>query len=148
MGYLLADRGAAHRLAHHFVQRTRSDIEHDWEGEHCFPRREPTDVTYRLSKGYQDLFTKTYDFCSEIVKTGQALSQRHQRVRYWAALALLRCVMSSPAAAAQALATRAKALATDEAEFDFRSFIFESAEDQTDDDQPTPAVESAESNPG
>ena len=23
-------------LAQHFVQRTRRDIEHDWEGEHCF----------------------------------------------------------------------------------------------------------------
>ena len=27
-------------LAKHFVQRTRRDIEHDWEGEHCFPERE------------------------------------------------------------------------------------------------------------
>ncbi|MCL4207493.1 MAG: DEAD/DEAH box helicase [Pirellulaceae bacterium] len=131
-------------LARHFVQRTRRDIEHDWEGEHCFPRRESSDETYRLSRTYQDLFSKTYDFCSELVRTGQNLSKRHQRVRYWGALALLRCVMSSPAAAVAALASRHDALHSDDDEPDFRSFVFESAEDQTDDDQPTPPVESAE----
>ena len=131
-------------LARHFVQRTRRDIETDWEGDHCFPRRESTDEIYRLSPAYQDLFIKTYDFCSEIVRAGQALDQRQQRVRYWGALALLRCVMSSPAAAVAALGTRHDALAGGEEELDFRSFIFESAEDRTDDEQPTPPVEAVE----
>lgn len=135
-------------LARHFVQRTRRDIEHDWEGEHCFPKREPADETYRLSRGYQDLFTKTYEFCSEIVKGGQSLNKRQQRVRYWGALALLRCVMSSPAAAVAALANRHDAIAADEDEPDFRSFVFESSEDRTDDEQPTPPVESAEATLG
>ncbi len=35
-------------LARHFVQRTRKDIEHGWEGERCFPAREPLDETYGL----------------------------------------------------------------------------------------------------
>jgi superfamily II DNA or RNA helicase len=132
-------------LARHFVQRTRRDIETDWEGEHCFPVRDPSDETYRLSRAYQDLFAKTYDFCSEIVQAGQTLDQRQQRVRYWGALALLRCVMSSPAAAAAALQTRHDALATaSDDEPDFRTFIFESTDDRTDDEQPTPPVESAE----
>lgn len=98
-------------LARHFVQRTRRDIENDWEGEHCFPRREATDETYRLSRPYRDLVTRTYDFCSEMVQSGQALARRQQRVRYWGALALLRCVMSSPAAAVAALEMRHDALA-------------------------------------
>jgi len=132
-------------LARHFVQRTRKDIEKDWEGEHCFPTRDLSDETYRLSKAYQDLFTKTYDFCSEMVRTGQALDKRRQRVRYWGALALLRCVMSSPAAAVAALETRHEALAETEDEPDFRESIFESSDDRTDDDQPTPPIESAES---
>lgn len=131
-------------LAKHFVQRTRRDIEHDWEGEHCFPRREPADEIYRLSRGYEELFNRTYEFCSEIVQAGQSLDRRRQRVRYWGALALLRCVMSSPAAAVAALASRHDAIVEDEAEPDFRSYIFESAEDRTDDEQPTPPVESAE----
>jgi superfamily II DNA or RNA helicase len=127
-------------LAQHFVQRTRRDIEHDWEGEHCFPKRESSDEIYHLSHAYQALFTKTYAFCSEIVRAGEYLDKRQQRVRYWGALALLRCVMSSPAAAVVALETRHDALASSEDEPEFRSLIFESAEDPTD-EQPTPPVE-------
>ncbi len=131
-------------LARHLVQRTRPDIVRDWEGEHCFPKRDPSDETYRLSTSYRDLFTKTYDFCSEMVRTGQTLDKRRQRVRYWGALALLRCVMSSPAAAIAALETRHDALAETEDEPDFRESIFESSDDRTDDSQPTPPLESAE----
>jgi superfamily II DNA or RNA helicase len=131
-------------LARHFVQRTRRDIEQGWEGGRCFPKRESADATYRLSGGYQDLFNGTHDFCSEIVRTGQGLDGRRRRTRYWGALALLRCVMSSPAAAAAALAARHDALATGEDEPDFRPLIFESSDDRTDDEQPAPAVETAE----
>jgi len=131
-------------LAQHFVQRTRRDIEQDWEGQHCFPKRESSDETYRLSRDYGDLFRKTYDFCAEIVKSGQAMNRRHQRVRFWGALALLRCVMSSPSAAVTALAKRHGSLSTDDEELDFRPFIFESADDRTDDAQPTPPLETAE----
>jgi superfamily II DNA or RNA helicase len=132
------------KLAKHFVQRTRRDIEKDWEGEHCFPTRDAADETYRLSKAYRELFLKTYDFCSEIVREGEVLDKRRRRVRYWGALALLRCVMSSPAAALAALRTRHDALTDADDEVDFRSFIFESSTEVTDDDQPTPPVESAE----
>lgn len=135
-------------LAKHFVQRTRRDIEHDWEGEHCFPERKSSDEVYRLSPAYQKLFAETYAFCSEIVRAGQALDNRHQRVRYWGALALLRCVMSSPAAAVAALESRHDAMAGGDEEPDFRSFVFESSEDRTDDDQPTPPVEAAEATLG
>lgn len=131
-------------LVHHFVQRTRRDIENDWEGEHCFPKRDPDDKTYRLSPAYLELFHKTYDFCSEMVRTGQTLGQRQQRVRYWGALALLRCVMSSPAAALAALATRHDNVSEADDEVDFRRFVFEATNEQTDDEQPTPPVESAE----
>ncbi|NMC21964.1 MAG: DEAD/DEAH box helicase, partial [Thermogutta sp.] len=131
-------------LARHFVQRTRRDIERDWEGDGCFPQRHSADETYGLSRGYRDLFRRTYDFCSEIVKTGQALNKRQQRVRYWGALALLRCVMSSPAAAVAALKTRHDAIVPEDEEPDFSAFVFESSEDRTDDEQPTPPVESAE----
>lgn len=137
-------------LARHFVQRTRKDIEHDWEGESCFPKRDPKDQTYRLSPAYRALFEKTYEFCAEIVRTGQHLEARKRRVRYWGALALLRCVMSSPAAALAALETRharageGEGEAAGEDEVDFRGFVFESDSDRTDDEQPTPPIEEAE----
>ncbi len=98
-------------LARHFVQRTRKDIEKDWEAEHCFPKRVPSDEHYRLSDAYGELFGDTYEFCTELVRTGQSLGKRQQRVRYWAALALLRCVMSSPAAAVAALAASRRCVA-------------------------------------
>ncbi|MBI2925884.1 MAG: DEAD/DEAH box helicase [Verrucomicrobia bacterium] len=131
-------------LARHFVQRTRKDIEKDWEAEHCFPKRVPSDEHYRLSDAYGNLFRQTYEFCTELVRTGQSLDKRQQRVRYWAALALLRCVMSSPAAAIAALDRRDGALPQTEEEPDFSQNIFESGNEQTDDSQPTPPVESAE----
>jgi hypothetical protein len=131
-------------LARHFVQRTRRDIEHDWEGDHCFPQRDPIDKSYRLSKKYLELFNKTFDFCSEMVRAGQTLGKRQQRVRYWGALALLRCVMSSPAAAVSALETRHDALPQSEDEPDFRELIYDSVDDRTDDDQPTVPVKLAE----
>jgi superfamily II DNA or RNA helicase len=131
-------------LARHFVQRTRKDIEKDWDAEHCFPKRVPSDEHYRLSDVYGNLFQQTYEFCTELVRTGQSLGKRQQRVRYWAALALLRCVMSSPAAAMAALDRRDGALPQTEDEMEFSQNIFESANDQTDDTQPTPPVELAE----
>jgi superfamily II DNA or RNA helicase len=144
------------QLARHFVQRTRNDIEKDWEAEHCFPRRDPSDEHYRLSEQYSDLFQRTYDFCTELVRTGQSLDKRKQRVCYWAALALLRCVMSSPGAAIAALDRRdvcsagfslseqPKGWTTNEDEIEFSANVFESSNEQTDDSQPTPPVESAE----
>lgn len=45
------------------------------------------------------------DFVREFV--AGADGERHRRVRYWSALALLRCVSSSPAAAAATLRNRA-----------------------------------------
>jgi superfamily II DNA or RNA helicase len=131
-------------LARHFVQRTRKDIEKDWEAEHCFPKRDPSDEHYRLSEQYAALFERTYDFCTELVRNGQTLENRQRRVRYWAALALLRCVMSSPAAAIAALDRREGTLPQSEDEVEFSGNIFESSNDQTDDSQPTPPVEAAE----
>jgi superfamily II DNA or RNA helicase len=135
-------------LARHFVQRTRRDIKEEWEGERCFPDRDPADETYRLSRDYRTLFAKTYEFCSQIVRSGEDLGKRHQRVRYWGALALLRCVMSSPAAAVAALEKRQAGLPVAEDEADFGPFVFESTEDQTDDGQPRPPIEAAEATLG
>ncbi len=97
-------------LAEHFVQRRRVDVQ-SWLGEDTpFPERNPVDVAYELHPEYQALAEDVYEFASEIVRTGETLSGFGRRVRYWTALALLRCVMSSPAAAEAALEGRAKRL--------------------------------------
>jgi len=131
-------------LARHFAQRTRKDIEHDWESEPCFPERETADDAYPLSDSYRRLFERTYAFCSEIVRTGEGLEERKRRVRYWGALALLRCVMSSPAAAIAALEARMRGTAESEEEAEYSSFVFESDLDRTDDETPTPPVEATQ----
>jgi len=131
-------------LARHFVQRTRKDVEQDWENEVCFPKRETADEAYPLSESYRHLFDRTYAFCSEIVRTGERLEERKRRVRYWGALALLRCVMSSPAAALAALRERMRGTGESEEGLEYSSFVFESDIDRTDDETPNPPVEAAE----
>ena len=92
-------------LARHFVQRTRGDVLAAWPGEVRFPKRDPIEDTYKLTGEHQKLFADVLDFTRETVQDPK-LSQPRQRVRYWAALTLLRSLMSSPAAAAKAFAVR------------------------------------------
>lgn len=94
------------RLAAHFVQRRRADIEHYLDSDTPFPQRIPAETTYHLSPEYKELFNKVLRFISERVHD-KTLSAFRQRVRWWSALALLRCLGSSPAAAAATLRSRA-----------------------------------------
>src|SRR5207245_6147008 len=89
----------------HYVQRLRGDVLKWADEETRLPRRDPKEVDYPLSQAYADLFDDVLAFTRETVAVS-GLPQRRQRVRYWAALALLRCVMSSPAAAEAALRRR------------------------------------------
>jgi superfamily II DNA or RNA helicase len=99
--------GRAH-LARHFVQRRRGDIRQFLDEETAFPKdRETREAPYELSADYRALFDKVIDFAREQVTGGDG-SEVRQRVRWWAALALLRSLASSPAAAAATLRTRAK----------------------------------------
>lgn len=94
------------RLLRHMVQRRRSDVE-QWLGEDTpFPKRVPEERTYALSAPYRALFEDVVAYCRESVQTGPQVGQAQQRVRYWAAIALLRCVLSSPAAAMAVLERR------------------------------------------
>lgn len=94
------------RLLRHMVQRRRSDVE-QWLGEDTpFPKRVPEERTYALSAPYRSLFEDVVAYCRESVQTGARVGQAQQRVRYWAAIALLRCVLSSPAAAVAVLERR------------------------------------------
>ena len=94
------------RLAAHFVQRRRADIEHYLDADTPFPKRIPAETTHHLSPEYKELFDKVLRFISERVHD-QTLTGFRRRVRWWSALALLRCLGSSPAAAAATLRSRA-----------------------------------------
>lgn len=104
--------GIRRKLARHLVQRRRADIRHYLETDTAFPTRKDKEATYTFGKEYRALFNDILAFAREYVSEDGG-EQRHRRVRYWSALALLRCVSSSPAAAAATLRSRA---AVDQAE--------------------------------
>ena len=98
--------GIRRRLARHLVQRRRADIRRYLETDTAFPERRDKEAAYSFSPGYRALFDDILAFAHEYV-TEDDSEQRKRRVRYWSALALLRCVSSSPAAAAATLRSRA-----------------------------------------
>ena len=98
--------GVRRRLARHFVQRRRADIRRYLEIDTAFPERLDKEAAYTFSPAYRALFNDILAFAREYVAEDDS-EQRRRRVRYWSALALLRCVSSSPAAAAATLRSRA-----------------------------------------
>ncbi len=94
------------RLAQHFIQRRRGDIQNYLDSNTPFPKREDREDSYKLSPDYKRLFERVLDYARESVLDATG-GQFHQRVRWWSALALLRSLASSPAAAAATLRNRA-----------------------------------------
>lgn len=96
-------------LARHFVQRRRKDIE-EWQAEtnagRAFPKRMKTEVTYQLSGDWGAFFDAVQGYCRELAETIEQTHSGASRLIWYATLALLRCVASSPAAAVKALTTR------------------------------------------
>ena len=111
--------GAAHegdrrRLARHLVQRRRADIGGYLENT-PFPDRLSRDETYELSEAMRDVLDEALLWAREVVREAGE-DRRRQRVQWWSALALLRSLGSSPAAASATLRTRAANLTATSAE--------------------------------
>lgn len=94
-------------FARYYVQRRRGDVE-KWLGEDTpFPKRDPGEIGYKVSQKY-------HAFYQDVVEFALGLTQKHEehkgkmRMRYWSALALLRGIMSSPAAGLEMLKNRVK----------------------------------------
>ncbi|MEW5966018.1 MAG: SNF2-related protein [Pseudomonadota bacterium] len=97
-------------LAAHFVQRKRGDVE-KWLGEDTpFPKRDAFEWAYDLGNGYAGFFEQFLDFARKLISPDHD-GDGKRRVQYWTALALLRGVMSSPAAGVEMLNTRLSGLA-------------------------------------
>ena len=97
--------GVRRKLSRHLVQRRRADIRHYLDTDTAFPERKDKEATYTFSKDYRSLFDDILAFARDYVSGDHG--ERRRRVLYWSALALLRCVSSSPAAAAATLRSRA-----------------------------------------
>lgn len=98
--------GIRRRLSRHLVQRRRADIRHYLDADTKFPERKDKETTYAFSPEYRAFFDDVLTFARDYVSEDGG-GQRRRRVRYWSALGLLRCVSSSPAAAASTLRSRA-----------------------------------------
>ncbi|MEW6155386.1 MAG: helicase-related protein [Actinomycetota bacterium] len=138
-------RGRA-RLARHFVQRRRADIRHYLDEDTAFPSdRLSREAPYELSAPYAAFFDRVLAYAREQVvdATDPSGPTVRQRVRWWSALALLRTLASSPAAAAATLRTRASAAqaeSVEEADALGRAVVLDSADDE--------ALESLDVTPG
>jgi len=98
------------RLAGYFVQRRRADIAEWRDAGSVFPDRETREATYSLSGEWGQLFDEVLDYARGMIRRAEGQSLLRQRMSWWAALALLRCISSSPASAAVALSTRLRAI--------------------------------------
>ena len=133
------------RLAPHLVQRKRSDLRRWLEEETPFPERKSIERTYQMSSGYHRLYRDILRYCREYVSTPEEAG-RHRRVRYWAALSILRCVLSSPGAARAVLENRKASRSAPQngggarrEDEDFERQILDSA----DEEQPTDYISTA-----
>lgn len=108
---LSGDQNRKHRteLAKHLVQRRRGDIKRFLDEDTPFPKRVAKDVTYTMHPEYRAFLDNALAFAREVIsdKTGSAFQQR---VRWYAALSMLRSISSSPRAAVATLTARAASL--------------------------------------
>ena len=94
-------------LGNFFIQRRRQDIQQEWGvGGADFPDRETCESIYNLSGDWGELFDDVLDYARDLVKRNEKESRLKKRISWWAALALLRCISSSPAAASASLQTK------------------------------------------
>ncbi|TDU73245.1 SNF2 domain-containing protein [Prosthecobacter fusiformis] len=132
------------RLARHFIQRRRQDVERWMNEDTPFPKRDSGEFDYDLSKPYLTFFDKVLDFARNLV-AGDESSERQRRVHYWTALGLLRGVMSSPAAGVAMFRARRSKLGDDllpDIEADDPSPVHDHPEGHESDLAPVEVVES------
>lgn len=94
-------------LAEHFVQRRRGDIRAYMEINTPFPEREVQEITWKLTDDARALLGRILSLARENIARSQQGTKFQQRISWWSALALLRAIASSPAAAAATLRNRA-----------------------------------------
>ena len=130
------------QLAQHFVQRRRADLS-EWQDNNLFPTRETAEITYALGGHWERFFHAVLDYCREVVQRAGE-DERRQRLNFWGTLALMRCVASSPAAAAQALRTRLNSASVEEDPDAILNPLLDGSEDDLSQDDITPAADTGE----
>ncbi|MFB7109211.1 DEAD/DEAH box helicase [Streptomyces sp. NPDC056291] len=111
------------KLAEHFVARKRADVRDYLTKEDgladdslaertAFPSdRWTKDEPYKLTPAYRALLDDAIAYARDRVETAGEQGKREARIAWWSVIALLRSMVSSPAAAAQTLKTRSESAA-------------------------------------
>lgn len=111
------------KLAEHFVARKRADVRTYLTREDgladdslaertAFPSdRWTKDEPYRLTPAYRALLDDAIAYARDRVEAAGERGRREARIAWWSVIALLRSMVSSPAAAAQTLKTRSESAA-------------------------------------
>jgi SNF2 family DNA or RNA helicase len=122
-------------IANHFIQRKRKNIEKWLEEETPFPKRITEELPYSLSSDYTELYQKVLKFARGLNADG--VMDNKVRIKYFAALTLLRGVMSSPAAGFEMLQKRKQKAEADSGSDDDYSDnpVIEKWDEQTDTEQ-------------
>lgn len=128
------------RLARHFVQRRRPDID-EWMDTRVFAQRETAELTYRLGGAWEEFFEAVLDYCADVTEAA-GTDERRRRLTFWGTLALMRCVSSSPRAAVQALRTRMGLDAGGDEGLQER--VFDGAADELPDDDVEPGADTGD----
>lgn len=132
------------RLARHFVQRRRADVEEGWdedENSRVFPlHKDRPNATYRLSRDHLAFHDAVLDYCLGVTKAAGP-DERRRHVAFWGTLALMRCVGSSPAAALSALKSRRDGRSAEEADAETEAAVFDEDDTGLTDDDLEPALE-------
>ncbi len=116
-------------IAKHFIQRRRGDVLKWLDEETKFPERNSIDKDFEIGKSYAEVFNDILAYARELVAQNIG-DGRKQRYNYWDALALLRGVMSSPAAGISMLQKKAQKKKITDEEDD--SISMNDIEDKTD----------------
>lgn len=127
------DESKRRKLARYFVQRKRENLKR-WrknsEERNPFPDRDSKEIRYNLSDEYLELYNGILDFARGLsTRTGEKIKNASP-IKYWAALALLRGAMSSPAAGLNMLLNRKNKVKEtdkqeDEEDFFFKTTLFD-----------------------
>ncbi|MBA2248527.1 MAG: DEAD/DEAH box helicase [Chloroflexia bacterium] len=145
---LTADHPLIADLGRHLVQRRRKDIREFGTDESEFPNRETAEATWRLGQNGGAFFDAVLGYARTLVERSSTLGLQQQRVSWWAALALLRAAISSPASAIAALQNRVPASSAEDVDvidtIGERSVMDGDIEDSGNTDDGVPGVDTSD----
>lgn len=110
------DKEKRAEVAKHLIIRRRADVE-QWHEKTIFPKRDSKELAYELSKDYKAIFSDLLKFIQNF-NIENFSSDSKKKFRYFAILALLRGIMSSPLAGIEMLSKKTEQIEQEDVSID------------------------------